>query len=1308
LKSSIRFLKLQLLIVLGAFSLAGCSVDMFSGSKPDSNITGRERYRTVRPECAGLRFEKPELDPASFRSLVECFGSNGSLPELSKLVSESSDLTLSRTSHLVNETFLADGTIRDESKAIIRGLRRSGRWESILKGFAPALSETSRIRAVVRLLAFGKRDPFIIETMRRIEPDAATEAFELAARLVKSPAFAALSKKIEAEPLTVSERSRLIELLGEFFRTKTPRESGHLLLQAMVAGKSAPLWNFSFGEANGVLDSVSRFRLLLRDFSRGDTLKHISRVQNGIQKPVSCWGDGKVFLEPWKNLSRELDIHARKGEDEILAFATRFTSVTALGIQDICAVPPEFPAHYPHLLSITAGRTGGEYLGLLHRVGIGNFSYEAGYFLGEWGEPLGEVLKILEARPWFNDLVLLFAELDQGDRNTLSSWMNTFLRDRAKWTEATSKWKNEDISAVFSDLGQWFGTDSAALGQMLDSIHELIGSSKTHPWFEGWKEIAATSETNGVEALANLEAFTDVAFAIGRMAEDGRLAAILGDGIEFLAGRGNAGAPSDVVVPLGIHRKTPRHSLVGEDLREIESWAPLNPSLKACASLDLGKSTENQWEKYQACLAGGGISESALSGIQTGQVWKMPGEEKPILDSFLTSWLSLPLNKAEKESLISIFTDAFSSSTLDFSSFASFKETKIFSVLNRFQTDLGITISVWQKFFSRIEAMLLDPRFAPLMDALRDLDFNDGKDAGSFMLPALPDLPATETSSWVHDLECISGGEAVSERVSNIQNEFQNGVLGWERTRGSLPVSWKKEELQSRLRSLTGTLNSAPLRSGLYQWIRGLNPREAAEWFTTRARDPRLVAVMDVDSKELKVRWMTSLDRLESILVNSDFTYLLGENYGLKFIGKFAEAWGDEPRSAWPREIQARYNGRKRPPTLAEVYAEVSRFLENFEKLGGIAPVPECVSRDGAVARQALGRKNRSAPDFLIPFSVKAKAFNLRQTLSVIAENLPESKSPSAGGMRVLRDLFWSVYSSAPARYRSPSNPEHNPLRFFSKFGALGGLRSLSRGLQIFEFESEVLTLENALVSIQNIVKEGATDRLLVKLISAPGALEESVERAILSPKFRFGGFVGSLINGLGADRDLKAAAPFLRFSDSVLDGNHSRFPSAVFADLVLLVGERNAPRLSPWRISNLSSKERLKDLDSFLSERIFPAIGSLPIHDALLLLNDDLTLRKQVFAEAAQWLEKASRQSDGDGNSIRSPSPFLDLLLSQERPAFRRFVGLWCGRSAARYTTEIASHPDEALLIIGGLASATDSLVSRDFFESLLRELRD
>lgn len=1294
---------------------------MFSKPTPDATITGREKYRTIRPECSGLKVRTPELDPESFRALVACFGANGSIPEISKLIDEASDRTIRQTVDLLNATFLANAGVRADSRGIVRSLKKKGRWEPALAGFSPAFVDPDRIRALINLLSLGNRNSLIVKTVQSFDPTSTQAGFEVLSRLVKTRAFGELSRKLKSDPLNDRERGRLLEILAEFFRRPTSYHSARLLLEDMIAGRSAPVWKLAFGEGESILEASSRFRLLLKDFSGNDGLRRLALFHRGFHRPVSCWGDGKVFAEPWKNLSRELTIHARAGEVPLLGFVGRFAPMTALGIPELCAMPDEFLEHYPAIMRLTAGRSGGEYLRLLHLIFTGGFGENAGYFVGEWGVSLAEALTMVEAKSWFGDLLLLVGELDAEDRDLFAGWMRTLLRDREAWTAVISEWSAADLGPVFADVGQLLVASPTELATMLDSIRELFESSRVHPWFEGWKKIAAESDANGMQSLTDLKGFPEAATAIGRMAEDGRLAAILGDVLELLAGA--AGERSAVVVESeSMIRKSPRHGFVGSDLRAIETLAAMDVSLRACANLDLRKAPREQRETYEACLAGGGVDAGAIAGLRAAQSWTITDGDgsRSFLDSLLRGWISLPLTVSEKRELIAMVTGKRDGlppvtpeavrETIDWirdriGTADGVSPTRFFSILNRFQNGLRISLSKWESFFEKIGRVLDDQRFVPMVRALRTL--TDPAVSGDTKIGPAPIPPTDEITEWVRDLECERDPRLAAVRAGDIVREYREGVVGWERPGGKIPLRWEPEPLKVRLRALAESL-TPDLRANLYAWLGSLDSKRAAKWFVDRGGDSRLVAVMDPDTEKLRVRSMTSLDRLESILVNSDFSYLINGNFGLKFMAKFAEAWGDEPRSRWPREIQERYSGRKTPPRLEEVYAEILAFIRWFEKFGGMPSVPKCVAKDGAIAPTAFEESWASAPDLVVPFSVKAKAFNLKQTLSVVGENLPGASGSGAEGMRLLRDLFWAVHSSAPRADRDPGTPERNPLRFIQRLGDLGGLRSISRGLQSLELASERIALEDAFGGLRLAVGEPALDRILAKFLANPASLDRLVDASAQSSEFRVGTFLFGAFSALAADRTLRVSPAIVRFLDSILVGSDETLPISLLADAVLWAGEKSSSpvRLRTLRAPDSATRERIAGFGAYLETRALAALHEFPLREAVTLLDRDAALRNDLILEGRRWVGGEARQSDGGRPANVELGPYFDLILSDEHPEVRRAIGLWCRRSAGRYAFELSSRPDEALLMIDGLLRSGRSEAFNEFLEALLREL--
>lgn len=1282
--------------------LSGCSVDMFSKVRPDASIQGQENYRRIGPECSGLQIKKSELDPATLKALIRCFNSNGSIPEFAALVNEASEKTIAKSVEIINVGFLSDPKILAESRGVIKKLDAEKKWESLVSGFRSILQDPERLRALIRLLSLGGRStgktavkPQLIPEM--IENFSATETmagFELLGRLVRTQAFRELQKKMKESPLPSEKRAILVTLLVDFFKRKTPHHSASLLLDDMVAGKGSALWSFAFGsdtdEPLSVLNQSSRFYTLLRDFGahEGRDLRQLSLFHRSFYYPVSCWGGGKVFAEPWNNLNEEILQHSSEGR--LLPFFTRFASLTAMSIGHVCDIPAGFFQYYPAVMRITLGRSGGEYLGIVKHIFTAGMGSSAGYFVGEWGESLADVLAIVSDRPWFPDLVLLLAQLDSSDRDRIATWVSSLLKNREAWTEKSASWSTAHVGEFFSDIGSVFSADPDQLSIWIETVQGLFESSRAHPWFQGWKKMAIGANEMDVSTLTALPSFPAAARTLGDMAGDGRLAAVLGDILELLGGGSTLRLEANAAIREIVIPRTVRHAFSGVDLREVVAAPPLDDSLRACAQLDLRKRPAQQWEIYSECLAGGGVGEPALAGLLKAQRSPFPGETNiSFLTSLSESVFSLPLSMSEKQEVIKMLTGKRSDrpalsadSLLALAGMGREWITPMLPVFSRIQTSVGIGLGTWRTFFSTVESALLDVRFVPAIQSLRGLVKLENPYYQEFVGPAAEPGPRLLLEA-IGDVECLPNSNEARARAAEITREFHEGALGWE-----------PEIIQPRIRALSHSLRSDSLRSNLYHWIAGLDPKVAANWFFSRSQDPQLVALIDPDSKRLLVRWMTSLDRFESILVNSNFSHLISGNYGLRFVEKFAESWGDEPRDRWPREIQERYSGRSRPPTLRETYEGIRRVLHGFEKIGGMPTVPSCVKGDLA------SRPRSILPDFVLDFSVKTKAYNLKQTLSVIEENLPDSGTASAGGMRLLRDLFWAVNSSAPAKDRNPSRPEKNPILFLQRFGDIGGLRLLSRGLQKIETRGELAALEDVFSGLAGLVAEPALDRILHRAILSPTSVETWVSAAFDS---NFSKGIVDLFSAIAVDRSLRIGSPLLRALDQMLPSGS--LPEALVADLIRFSGrdsvDDRSTKLTTLRPRDATARKELSVFSQYFRTHGMGLLHTLPVAQFILLLDRDPLLRKDFFNEVARI--STVRQSNGE-----TLKPFLDLVLSAERPELRRMIALWCGKSASRYVFEFGAHSEEMSEVIDGLLQSADSASFRDLLEALLRQVPD
>jgi hypothetical protein len=243
---------------------------------------------------------------------------------------------------------------------------------------------------------------------------------------------------------------------------------------------------------------------------------------------------------------------------------------------------------------------------------------------------------------------------------------------------------------------------------------------------------------------------------------------------------------------------------------------------------------------------------------------------------------------------------------------------------------------------------------------------------------------------------------------------------------------------------------------------------DLVKFLLPRSKDYRTILYYYPGETTPRVRLVNSLDRLELVVINADLQFMLPDNFGLKFLAVLAEAYGDEPYESWPEELQRRYprGSGKRPLTLKEAYQQMEKTENLFSKLVGFPKLEECSPGDGPAydpadpADRPYETKLRmpalsGAPEWLVPFDIKAHVFNIAQVLPVLKENLPGSNGTpeSAGGLRIIRDLLWEIYSSTPPQYRNPRAGERNNLKIAIKLVRLGLLRQVARQIRQFELD---------------------------------------------------------------------------------------------------------------------------------------------------------------------------------------------------------------------------------------------------------------
>ncbi len=365
---------------------------------------------------------------------------------------------------------------------------------------------------------------------------------------------------------------------------------------------------------------------------------------------------------------------------------------------------------------------------------------------------------------------------------------------------------------------------------------------------------------------------------------------------------------------------------------------------------------------------------------------------------------------------------------------------------------------------------------------------------------------------WVGNKECkslpssSSAAEAQKQaRALEMVDNYRDAVTNWDLVGGKPRKAWTIEDLRGPvfeadklITKLADPDQSEPSRPALKGLLNVMNyftlePGQAPTQQKHYTRedlfnflydrsgdaDAKLITYYYPGDKAPKVRLVSTLDRLELVLIHADFPAPAPFNriYAQQFLAEISEAWGDESFEIWPDEIQKKFpkSGKARPKTLAEAVDHILSVQHLFEKIVGFPKVAKCNQIANPNDPKDVQDHETTDPDdggSVVPDwmpnipgmdldFLRANLYNIRSVISVLQENLPDHgtfKNPDrkhVAGLRILRDLFFEIYYSTPAQYRaSPGKSAalgvgwKNNLNIVMKMVRMGVTRQAGRAMR--------------------------------------------------------------------------------------------------------------------------------------------------------------------------------------------------------------------------------------------------------------------
>jgi len=365
---------------------------------------------------------------------------------------------------------------------------------------------------------------------------------------------------------------------------------------------------------------------------------------------------------------------------------------------------------------------------------------------------------------------------------------------------------------------------------------------------------------------------------------------------------------------------------------------------------------------------------------------------------------------------------------------------------------------------------------------------------------------------------------------------------------------------------------------------------ELFDWFDKRSTDYRLISYLFPGETCPKLRLVNTLDRLELILQEVDLpkelqiltsNSILGpRNLAYVYLQNIAHAWGDVDPQHWPDEIKAIYRDGTRPPTLSQTIAGMlqadgaisnypeAKFLDrprfsslvSLTAMFGLPKMPPAlegslynVSRsesswEGSFAGFILGNTYGRVDSGLI-VEYQRRLYNIWQVASAMEENTRNEPGATsglfpganrAGGMELLRDLFYHIHFSTPPRDRIATVGDANHLTYILGITKLGVMRQLSRVLTAYPASTpeQIAQKRDFFVSLFRIAQEPvAIDGMkMFQAISSDSDLASLVDDILLG----LSGVGTSLPSAVQA-RVEQAIRSFLLFMDDRSESNPLR-----------------------------------------------------------------------------------------------------------------------------------------------------------------------
>lgn len=553
-----------------ALALAACSpAGWFGRPDGDSQILQQRPAASRRNNrCSGIDLSHRDLDVATFRKLVSCFNSNGTLEPLEQLTLRASDAQLLPLMTVVNEAVLQNPRLLFDLSVTYDDWVTRQLLETAFTKFGVVLENEDFVTAGVRLLkgAYDAvEDPgLLLEAIAKLSDKLTAErvrgGMDAVISVAESRVAQALLTKVRAARSDARDLRSLSDGVWAYAQETRPaelRELLHRAFQAAASGKLFSALDAGLGAADAELqrsipELAAAFDAMLAQDGR--ITQQVASLFGAIRKPISCLNGARSVADPATFVIGEMHLRFRDRPEE---FLWRQNPLALVAMNSFCEYPAGLDESYAAMRELAVQPGFGRLAELLGGLYDQRLVPLLAGFLGDVGPEGRTGVKHLipllaegRDRGMLGDAFLAIALLRPEDRTVVQD-VAAFLAEPIRATGGTSLIdvlaqgvsgvSREDLFQLLKSLRRFAESETSLIAPAMRGLRSAMFVNNVHPVMDLAQALLSRAPRNQalfdtLFFLAAQPEFREAIHLVSAMAKDGRLRELIGGVLELFAG----------------------------------------------------------------------------------------------------------------------------------------------------------------------------------------------------------------------------------------------------------------------------------------------------------------------------------------------------------------------------------------------------------------------------------------------------------------------------------------------------------------------------------------------------------------------------------------------------------------------------------------------------------------------------------------------------------------------------------------------------------------------------------------------------